>query len=84
MEHLTSKVKKSTEIENFRLKSKRGDDDDLGGNMIEEIKIEEAKWAKDVIIERNHEIQEERDLIAVLRRRPTITVMKSVTSALSN
>lgn len=42
---------------------------------IDEVKMEEAKWAKDVMIERSHELQEERDMLAVLHMKPSLLAM---------
>ena len=38
------------------------------------IKIEEAKWAQDVLIERPHELEEEQDMLKVLDSAPKIDV----------
>ena len=42
------------------------------GSDIEQIQIEEAKYAKDALIERAHELQEEQELLKVLKTRPNV------------
>ena len=48
------------------------------GSDIEQIQIEEAKYAKDALIERAHELQEEQELLKVLKTRPNVLQFQEI------
>ena len=59
----------TSSVENVKQRFRLSSQEDYE-NKDMQTKIDEAKWAKDVLIERQHELQEEKDLLEVVKTRP--------------